>query len=128
VSPRSRRTCEPRVRPHEDEDGAGRDEAVDEVLAEPAVDLCRHFRRALTPIAPGVVDVDVEPVLVGRVARAEWAAAPAAQVADPEARRRGMRGRVAGDDAKNRADEDVRPPAPARPVRTPVQERVQVKN
>ena len=52
------------VRPDEDLRRAGRDEAVDQVLRERPVDLTRNCRRALAPIAPWVVDVDVEPVLV----------------------------------------------------------------
>ena len=52
------------VRPDEDADGAGPDEAVDEVLRQRAIDLPRAYRRGLTAVAARVVDVDIEPVLV----------------------------------------------------------------
>ena len=70
----------------------GRDEAVHELLREPAVDLGGVARRALAPVRARVVDVHVEPVLVAGVAdvaelRAEVTAVRAAEVADRHARR-----------------------------------------
>ncbi len=59
-----RRAAQAGVRPDEDLRRAGGDEAVDQVLRERPVDLTRKPRRELAPIAPWVVDVDVEPVLV----------------------------------------------------------------
>jgi len=108
----------------EDEDGAGRHEAVDEVLAEPTVDLSGDTRGPLAAILPRKVDVDVEPVLVRSVARAEGAAAPTAEVADPEARRGRMRSPIAGDHAEDLADEEACPPPPPLPVGLAVQEGV----
>jgi hypothetical protein len=62
----------------EDELGAGPDEPVDQILREPAVDLVDRQRRSLAPVAARVVDVGVEPVLMGDVADA---AEPGSEVA-----------------------------------------------
>jgi hypothetical protein len=65
------RALQPRPRPDEDALRARRDEVVDEVLREREVDLLRPVGRALASVAAREVDVDVEPVLVGDVLRAE---------------------------------------------------------
>ena len=114
----------PRVRADEDDRGARGDEAVDEILCEPVLDLARNERRPLAPVPPRVVDIDVEPVLVGRVAWPEGASPPAAEVADPESRRRRMRLCVTRDDADDLADEEVRPPPPPRPVGAAMEQRI----
>ena len=73
------RALEVQVRADEDLHGAGRDEAVDEVLRELAVDLLGLHRARLGPVLARVEDVGVEAVLVGGVAEAaEVAAEPAA--------------------------------------------------
>ncbi len=115
---------EPRVRADEDERGARGDEAVDEILSEPVLDLARDERRPLAPVPPRVVDVYIEPVLVRRVAGPEGASPRAAEVADSEARRRRMRLSVPRGDAKDLADEEVRPPPPAGPVGAPMEQRI----
>ena len=66
----------------EDHPRAGGDEAVDEILREPAVDLVGRRRRAQLPVEPREVDVDVEPVLVRDVLVGHRPAALAADVAD----------------------------------------------
>ena len=81
-----RRAGEARVRADEDDRGAHGDEAVDEILCEPVLDLARNERRPLAPVPPRVVDVDIEPVLMRSVAWPEGASPPAA---------RGRRPRVA---------------------------------
>ena len=58
------------ARPDVDADRARVDEAVDEVLGERAVDLRGPPRGALEAVDARVVDVDVEPGLVRRVAQA----------------------------------------------------------
>jgi len=45
----------------------GGDEPFEQVLRKVVVDLARRDRRAEVPVATWVVDVDIEPVLVGRV-------------------------------------------------------------
>ena len=74
------RPAEADVRADEDPLGARPHEAVDEVLREPEVDLARRLRRTLPPVEPRVVDVDVEPVLVGHVPRTER---PPARTGEP---------------------------------------------
>ena len=71
-------------------------EGVDELLRRRAVDLVRAPRPPQPAVEPRVVDVRVEPVLVRGVpdpaeARPEVAAARAREVADPDARRLGVR-------------------------------------
>ena len=130
-----RRAGETRARADEDLDGARGDEPVDELLREPAGDLPRPVGRALAAVAPRVVDVRVEPVLVRRVARraeafAELAALRAREVADPDPRRLGVRRPVRGRHVEEGRDEA--PGAGAPPVaiggdpadRVPREERV----
>ena len=85
----------------EDVAGSGTHEAIDQVLRECAVDLCRCSRSELEPVQTRVEDVDVEPVLVRGVtepaeAGTEVAAVRPAEIADPDARRLGMRGSELG--------------------------------
>src|SRR5688500_17229248 len=79
---------------HEDELGAGVDEAVDEVLRELAVHLLDVARRPLAPVATWPVEVDVAPVLVRGVSQpavvaSERPAGGPREVADSDACRRG---------------------------------------
>jgi hypothetical protein len=104
----ARRTLEPRVRAHEDHLGAGVDEPADEVLGQRQVDLLHRPWRQLLAIETGVVQVDVEAVLVRRVAGqpvsgAEVAAAGPAQVADPDSGGLGMSARELAHHAQRRA-------------------------
>ena len=69
------RTAEAGVRADEDPLRPGADEAVDEVLGQLRIDLLRGERRPLAAVEAWVVHVDVEPVLVGRVADAAEARA-----------------------------------------------------
>ena len=62
------------------------------VLGEVVVDLARGDRGAQVAVATRVVDVDVEPVLVGGVL-VHPAAVPAADVADDDTRRLRVRDR-----------------------------------
>ena len=130
-----RRAGETRARADEDLDGARGDEPVDELLREPAGDLPGPVGRALAAVAPRVVDVRVEPVLVRRVARraeafAELAALRAREVADPDPCRLGVRRPVRGRHVEEGRDEA--PGAGAPPVavggdpadRVPREERV----
>src|SRR4051794_32918247 len=112
------------MRPDEDANGAFACEAVHEVLRERAVDLGCRVRRPLAAVAPWVVDVDVEPVLMRDVARAEITASREAEISDAEARGAGVRSRIAVDDAEDRRDEPVGPVPAPRAVGLPVQERV----
>ena len=100
------------------------DEAVDEILGQPVLDLARDERRPLPAVPPRVVDVDIEPVLVGRMAGPEGASPPAAEVADPEARRGWMRLCVTRDDTENLADEEVRSPPPPGPIGAAMEQRI----
>ena len=108
----------------EDEGGPRGHEAVDEILGQPVLDLARDEGWPLAPVSPRVVDVDVEPILMRRVAGPEGASPPAAEVADPEARRRRMRACVTRDDTEDLADEEVRPPPPPGPVGAAMEERI----
>ena len=119
-----RRPAQPGRGADVDADRTGADEAVDEVLGEAAVDLVGTFRRTAAPVAPGVVHVDVEPVLVRDVLRPERTAVPPRHVAYPDGRRVRMRTRVLVDHAEHDSDEAVVSPAAARAVRTPVEQRV----
>jgi hypothetical protein len=56
--------CQLEGGPDEDELGTGGDEAVDERLSKPPVDVAGAARRALVAIASRQVDVGVEPVLM----------------------------------------------------------------
>jgi hypothetical protein len=85
----ARRAREPRVRTDEDEGGPRGHEAVDEILGQAVLDLARDEGWPLAPVPPRVVDVDVEPILMRRVAGPEGASPPAAEVADPRAGRGG---------------------------------------
>jgi len=58
------RPTEPRVRANVDGLGAGRNEAIDEILAEATVDLGSDLGRTLAAVEARVVDVDVKAVLV----------------------------------------------------------------
>jgi hypothetical protein len=113
-----------RIRANEDADGSGGDEEVDERLGKSPVYLPSAERRTLAAVAARIVDVDVEPVLVRDVPRAEVPATRTAEVADAEARGAGVASRVAIDDREYRADEPVRSPTPPAPVRLPVEERI----
>jgi hypothetical protein len=59
-----RRPFEACTRADEHLRGSGSDEARDEILGQLPIDLARGFRWTLSPVAPRVVDVDVQPVLV----------------------------------------------------------------
>jgi hypothetical protein len=125
----SGRSREAGVRADEDANRAGRDEPVDEVLGERAVDLRGPSGRALPAVEPRVVDVDVEAVLVRdvaweAVARAEVAAAGATHVADAYARCVRMRGRIFVEHLEERPHEPVVPPASPAAVRRAPQDRV----
>ena len=120
----ARRAREPRVRADEDEGGPRGHEAVDEILGQAVLDLARDEGWPLAPVSPRVVDVDVEPILMRRVAGPEGASPPAAEVADPEAWRRRMRLCVTRDDTEDLADEEVRPPSPPGPVGAAMEERI----
>ena len=108
------RAREAGIRADVDEVGARRDEAVEEVLREPAVDLRDELRRPLATVAARVVDVRIEPVLVCRVHGPERAAARLAQVADPYSWSLRVGGRVAADHTEEEADEPVACPTAAR--------------
>jgi len=58
------------ARADEDDLRVGAHEPVDQVLRELMVDLADPARRPFAPVEAGVVDVGVEPVLVGGVADA----------------------------------------------------------
>jgi len=93
---------------------AGTHEAVDEVLRPAPVDLPRADGGAQQAVAPRVVDVGVEPVLVRRVTRrserfSEGAAVRTREVADPEARRSGVGSLVRPYDVAKGRDEPLRP-------------------
>ena len=72
---------------------------------------------------PGVVDVDVEPVLMGDV-RVHRPAALVADVADDDARRPRVRGAIGVDHGNDRADRALVPVQPPRRVRDRVRDRV----
>ena len=88
---------------NEDRLRTGREEPIEEHLREPVVDLATRRRRALLTVASRKVDVDVEPVLVGRVI-VHRAAAFAADVADHDARRVRVLGAVRAGHREDRAD------------------------
>jgi murein peptide amidase A len=88
-------------------------EAVDEILGEPPVDLRDQRRRPLLSVAPGVVHVDVAPVLMRHVHRPKWAASLEADVADADTRSRRVRLRVVTDDAQDDSQKPVCTPAPS---------------
>ena len=106
------RPAEPGVRPDEDPHGSGTDEPIDEVLRERPRDLHRRVGRPLASVSAWVVDVDVEPVLVRDVARpaipdAEITTVRATEVADADARRCRVRGRVGVDETQHQPDKPV---------------------
>jgi hypothetical protein len=117
-----RRALQTRARAHKDLRRTDADEARDEILRKPAVDLTGRPRRALAPVPPWVVHVDVEPVLVRSVAdsseaRTEVSAALAREVADAGTRCARVGGRVLAQDAQQRPDEALVAVAPPAPVR-----------
>src|SRR5215210_1306452 len=114
-----------------DEDPGRRpaDEAVHELLGEPAVDLGGAEGGALEAVATGVVDVDVEAGLVRRVAepavaRAEEAAVRAREVADEHAGDVGMGRAVLAQHDLHALDDLGPPPAPPFAVRRSLEHRV----
>ena len=120
-----RRPDEPAARADKDDLGARADEAVEQVLGEPPVDLCGSDRLELTAVEPRVIDVDVEAVLVAEVTEASVASAERAtsrprEVADAEARRLRMRRPELPEHAQERVNEPVAAVPPPRPVRRPV--------
>jgi hypothetical protein len=67
-----RRSAKARVRPHEDSLRSGSSEEVDQGLRQPKINLAHAQRRALSPVEPRVVHVDIEAVLrrgAGRTSR-----------------------------------------------------------
>ncbi len=127
----ARRAGERRVGADEDEPGAGGDEAIHQILREPQVDVCDSRRRRLATVAARIVDIGVEPVLVGdvwdarAVSGAEVSAVRAAEVADGDPRRAGVCAREVRGHPQEGADQPGgRVPAPARaadraPLRIP---------
>ena len=99
----------------------GGDEPIEQVLRKVVVDLARRDRRAEVPVATRVVDVDVEPVLVGGVL-VERTAAAAADVTDHDPRRLRVRRSVGGDHREERPDRPLVPVQPPRLVRRPVRD------
>src|SRR4051794_26461311 len=123
------RAVEVEVRPDEDTDGARLDEAVDELLGEPAVDLGGADRSSLEAVAARVVDVDVEAALVGRVPqaavpRAEEAAVRAREVADQHPRPVGVLVAVLAQHELDAVDGLGGAPAPPPAVRRAPEDRI----
>jgi hypothetical protein len=100
------------------------DEAIDEVLGEPPVDLVRALGRPFPLVEARIVDVHVEPVLMRDVAGPEVAAPRAAEVADSQARRARVVASVLAHDAEEDAHDPVRPVPPPGSVRRAMEERV----
>ena len=119
-----RRPAKAGVGPDEDSFGSSSNEEVDQRLGEPKIDLANAQRRPFPPVAPWVVDVDVEAVLMRGVARPEPAAVRLAEVSDAHPRRARMAGRISGDDAEDDANQLVGPPAPPGAVGLPVEQRI----
>ena len=115
-----RRPAKACVGPDEDSFSSSPNEEVDERLGEPKVDLANAERWALPPVEPRVVHVDVEPVLVRGVPGAEPTTVRFAQVSDAHPRGVGVAGGIGGHDAKDEANQLVRPPPPPSAVRLPV--------
>jgi hypothetical protein len=118
---RPAKTC---VGPNEDSFGSSSNEELDDRLGQPKINLANTQRRPFAPVDPWVVHVDVEAVLMRRVARAEPAAVRFAEVSDAQARCAGMGGRIGSDDAEDKADQIVRPPAPPSAVGLPMEQRI----
>jgi hypothetical protein len=112
----ARISAQPGLWPDEHANRASANKPIDKVLSQSAVDLIRVVRWALTPIATREEEVDVQPVLVRDVSRAEPAAARAGQVADSKPWRAWMRARIRTDDAQDEPDESCVAPPPRRPV------------
>ncbi len=124
-----RRPDEPGARADKDDLGARADEAVEQVLGEPPVDLRGSDRLELPAVEPRVIDVGVEAVLVAEVTEASVPSAERAtsrprEVADAEARRLRMRRPELPEHAQESANEPVGAVPPPRPVRRPVENRV----
>ena len=90
------RPVQVQVRPDEELDGAGRPEAIDEILRQRAIDLRRAHRRERRAVAARVHDVGVEAVLVRVVAepaitRTERPALRTAEIGDQDRWRVGVR-------------------------------------
>lgn len=117
-----RRPAQARVGPHEDSLRSGSNEEVDQRLRQPKINLANTQRRALSPVEPWVVHVDVEAILMRRVTRAEPAAVRLAEVSDAHPRRAGMAGGIGSDDAEDNANQLVGPPAPPRAVGLPMKQ------
>jgi hypothetical protein len=106
------------MRSDEDADGTGADEARDQILRKPMIDLRRRIGRPLPPVAARVVDVGVEAVLVRKMTRpavpdTELTTAPTTQISDSDAWRSRVRRRVALDDLEDESHEPCSPvPAP----------------
>ena len=116
-------------RPDEDVDGAGLHETRHEVLRERAIDQSGPAGPELLPVAPRVVDVDVEPVLVRGVppaaeALVEDAAVGPRQIADAHAGRLRVGNRVLVEDTKHDAEQAIVSPAPPPSVRRALLDRV----
>ncbi len=107
----------------EDDARSGREEAIEEILREPAIDRLGRARLPESTVEPRVVDVHVEPVLVRDVCLHLSAVAPA-DVADEYARRPGVRGAVRLEHRDDGADGALVPEQPARRVRNRVGDRV----
>jgi hypothetical protein len=96
-------------------------------LRERPVDFPWPPCRELLSVESRVVDVDVEPVLVRRVAAAAEAlvedpAVRSAEVADPDPRRIRMRGEVLVEHHQQHADQAIAAPAAPGPVRHALQD------
>jgi hypothetical protein len=112
------------VGPDEDQPRSRTHEEIDQRLREPAIDLGRIQRRALSPVEPRVVDVDIESVLMRSVPRAERATSPSTEITDPDSPSGGVLAGVPGDDAKHDSNERIRPPPPRGAIRPPVEKRI----
>jgi hypothetical protein len=116
------RPAEADVLPDERELRARRDEAVDEVLRERAVDLPDGLRRQQGAVDPRIEDVDVEAVLMRDVpeaaeVRAERPAVGQAEVADEDPRRARVGEAVVAQHRQQEGEQAVGAPAAFGPVR-----------
>ncbi len=117
------------VRPDEHESGAGSNEQVNQILGQRAIHLRRDGRRARETVDARIVDVDVAPVLMCRVADrpaapTEIAAARPAEVTHEHWQGPRVCGQIVPGNPEHHPDEGIRAESPPRAVGGAAQHRV----
>lgn len=96
-------------------------EARHDLLRESVIEVRGRVRWSLAAVVAREVDIDVEPVLMGRMLRSERPAVSSREVPDPEPQT-GMRTRIGRSDAQDDPNEPRVSPTSARTVGSPMQD------